>query len=355
MKNLLCLLFVLIASSIAHAYVDSVSCVRDVREAFQKLDEKGSKLALHTGHLFPGRTFTQALVSRFGLDNHFQGIQRLSDGKTFVVSGADYWHRQGYLFVGQLRTKDTSGELKSNLNGLKIPKGDTFINRINVGTPAHWHAGGIGSLGDIVVVPCEDFKVTETATVYFYDLSDPERPRMIAPPLARRHTDAGTALLYKQGDGRYVTGFYTGGTLDFYTSKTTHIEDGFDDSKWVHFEEKDMTMEPGLARDLGGSSVNVVEQCDGQKFLMSFGNDGAQAPIINGRDYVDLYRFELTSSEAKIHKLERKFLNCKGDCNFSAAAGTYVDSKGELAIYSTRFFRNFFGGRLVFKEFWSRE
>jgi hypothetical protein len=141
----------------------------------------------------------------------------------------------------------------------------------------------MGTSGDILAITTEEFIKTEAGKIFFYDFKNPESPKMIAPPLDLGKQKAGTVDLFKSPEGSTQAGYffvmtYSGGLLNFYRSLTSNLQDGF-------ASESTKSTAPFAQTPYdGGSAVNIIRQCDGQLFLVSFENTADIAPIQKGKD-----------------------------------------------------------------------
>jgi hypothetical protein len=310
------------------------SCLVDVRSSFEKLKFEATPLAVWTNNKFKGRSYTQALVNGFGLDNHFQGVLRLPGTSQFLLSGGDIYRKTGNLFAFDIASQNGKEFLDKNFKKRprQTPKSDKFLWRMEVGNKQQWHPGGMAQLGNLVAVPIEDYKITNTAQIIFLDMNKASDPIILPIKIEKKHADAGNASMFIDTDGKIILGTYTGGTLEFYRSKTSNILDGFEEeTKVIH-------------SDAGGSSTQVLQQCDGKTFIIDFENDGKTPPIFNGLDKARLYSFDYKN--LKVDVLSTKYFESRGFCNFSSAATSYVSETGKLALYSTQFFRNWLGNRV---------
>ena len=111
-----------LTTSNTYALIEENGCVPNVVEQFNNLNPQGNDLAVRVKGVVPGRAFTQAPLAMFGYQNHFQGIQRLHHKPYVLISGGDWWHRRGYLFVVKLGTKEGAGE---NPFGTNVSLDDT--------------------------------------------------------------------------------------------------------------------------------------------------------------------------------------------------------------------------------------
>ena len=64
-------------------------------------------------------------------------------------------------------------------------------------------------------------------------MSVPENPVTLPIKIEKKHADAGNTSMFRDVDQHIILGTYTGGTMEFYRSKTTNILDGFSDETKV--------------------------------------------------------------------------------------------------------------------------
>lgn len=273
-----------------------------------------------------------ALVNRLGIDNHFQGVQIIPDSPFIVFSGGDFKRSQGSLFIADTEKKK-------------------LIKEIPIGSKLHWHPGGLSLHQKILAVPNEDFKVTKTSHIQFFNFQNPEKPEEIEISIPRTHSKAGAiALHFLKKQSRWLLLVDDTQGLDIYFSHSSKIEDGFED-QFVRWNDSDLQGSNPMG-SFGGSSINLLEQCDGKLFLLSFSNTGKTPPILNGKDIMSLYSLNFENNNtAQINFLKNKFLKCKKFCNFDAAAGAHINKEGELEIISLNFFRNYFGKKIRYSTF----
>jgi hypothetical protein len=340
-----------LSSSAALARVEQNACVPDINASLSRLKiARRANLASKTNGKVPGRYYTQSVFANFGWENHFQGIQRLRNSEYLVVSGGILSKKLGHLFVVKLESRAGKTDYGSNLGGglfKKIPSRDRIISRIDVGDKTRWHPGGMTQLGDILVVPVEDNNKTHSSLILFFDFSDPENPKKLSVVIDRPHDEAGNVGMERLRDGRFLVSAHSGGVIDFYYSKSTRIEDGF--------EERKTRWEPPQGIDVTGQSGHLVRQCDGRLFFLSARNDGKFAPVLNGKDWLSLFEIRGvhgTPSDAPVvTDLGRTHFECKGYCNFNAATGIYVGDDRRVRIYSAPHFRNLAGTVFKLAEF----
>jgi hypothetical protein len=84
-------------------------------------------------------------------------------------------------------------------------------------------------------------------------------------------------------------------------------------------------------------TLNFVNQCDGTLFMVG---THASSGGGFGDDFIDVYRVENATGDAvRVTKVAKRHAICTyndfNDCQFDAAAGTYVDPAGRLYVYAT--------------------
>ena len=193
------------------------------------------------------------------------------------------------------------------------------------------HAGGMQALGNVLAVP---FETGPGSKVVFYDLSDPEQPVRLDNEVD--HTplsdEAGTATLGKLANGHFllIIGRSNANTLDFYVSTGTDLRTtGY---AWFDtWHEDELT---GDDSEFGNyQNLSFVAGCGGTLFLA-----GTHRSYVGGfgDDFVDLFAVTNgTGDDVAIHKVAQKQLICRGNCDFDAAGGVYVDPGGQLYVYGT--------------------
>ena len=165
--------------------------------------------------------------------------------------------------------------------------------------------------------------------VVFYDLSNPEQPVRLANEVD--HTplsdEAGTATLGKLANGHFllIIGRSNANTLDFYVSTGTDLRT----TSYAWFDtwhEDELT---GDDSEFGNyQNLSFVAGCSGMLFLA-----GTHRSYVGGfgDDFVDLFTVTNGPGEdVAIHKVAQKQLICRGNCDFDAAGGVYVDPGGQL-------------------------
>ena len=307
--------------------------VQDVEAAFARISVQGRHLTVSTNGRIPEPGYRVSFGNRFGLWNHFQGVQRLPGSEYLVVSGSNPRSSLSQLFVLR-QDDDGTGEV---------------VARIDV-DPVMWHVGGLSVLESILAVPIHGGSPRQ-AKVVFYDLGNPEQPRKLPFEINRSSRKASATALTRLRNGHYlaaVVAQFDGLPLriDFYLSRTQALEDGFapEPAPWRVTE---VQARPGQERTFDHfQAINFVSQADGRLFMVGFHNTFASASALPGRDYADLYEIVFPDAfldaehprleKPVIVKIANRMMRCtSGYCNMDAAAGLYIDPDTRtLSVYA---------------------
>ena len=318
------------------------NCVPDIAKSLAYLSTtKPFDTEIKVENNFPKQFFRGNVNTRFGLDNHFQGILRLRDPNYMVISGGVHRAKTGQLLIADLNSKasTTSDTLESD---------NQLISRIDFPDHTHWHAGGLARLGDIVAVPLE--KKTGGSRIVFLDFSNPTSPKLIPVEIDREQANAGAIALEKLPNEHFVLAVYTPGELDFYYSKTLLLEDGFSDTPNASMAAN----ESGLV--IGGEGVSLVRQCDGKLFYLNFNNAGLLPPLLNGPNRIRAFSIEgmqgMPGDAISLNFEQQYSFDCNGICNFAASGSVFVGEDHKVRIYSTGFFRTHAGSSIPIAEYY---
>jgi hypothetical protein len=283
---------------------------------------------------------------------HWQGIQRLTAGDArWVVlsrSGADI----GFTLV-RLESRPAGGDrLGSNrFGGPKAPldtpppEEDRIIRELPAPV-GHDHGGGMQAIGHVLAVP---FEGHGSAIVVFYDMANPERPRLLMAmereplPAPARPGRASAVGVAKLADGRYllVIGERSSKVLTFYVSEGTALDADLA-FRWVG--TRTGTVAGGF------QNMNLVTQCDGALFLVGTHNTSLPPPSL-GSDLVRWYRLHNDGAAGiGIEPVGSRQLKCRR-CNFGAAAGLYLDPEGRILLYAVEHNDGGPGKSTEFEEF----
>ncbi|TDJ07486.1 MAG: hypothetical protein E2O68_03525, partial [Deltaproteobacteria bacterium] len=267
MKTLLIIPFLFMSSS-------NAKCVKDVVNQWKNLKHHGKRIYIkNNDRIFRKNSYTMRIRNKLGIDNHFQGVQRIPGEKNFVVSGGDIRAKRADLFV--------------------IIDGK-FQRRINLDMWPYWHPGGIQVYDNILAVGVEEWKESKVGKIYFYDFKDPENPIPLKTWIDIPHTKTGAVFFHKLFDGRYVVGSHDQTNIEIYFSKTTNINDGFPEKAdmVLNIRESAKGIKTGFLS--GAQTINLIEQCDGKLFLTTFNNRGKMTPIRNDKDLGQLFSIDIS-------------------------------------------------------------
>jgi len=307
--------------------------IDNVEAAFATISVQGRHLTASENGQIPAPSYRVSFKNRFGLWNHFQGVQRLAGTDYLVVSGSNPRSSQSQFFVIREDARGT-GEVVASIDV----------------DPVMWHAGGLSLLGPLLAVPIHGGSPRH-AKIVFYDLGNPVQPRQLPVEIDRPSRKASAVALTRLRNGRYlaaVLAAFDGRPLrvDFYLSRTPALEDGFapEPATWLVSE---VQARPGQERTFDHfQAINFVSQADGRLFLVGFHNTFTSASTLPGRDYADLYEvvFPEASVQAEAPQLvkpaivkvaNRKMRCTSGYCNMGAAAGLFVDPDTQtLSVYA---------------------
>jgi hypothetical protein len=253
------------------------------------------------------------------------------------------------------------------------------------------HPSGIQAIGSHVVVPLQAWYATDSLIdlcdswtpewslpyVRLYDFADPEAPVLRSTFLSAvnhercdgHSTSNNAAAITKLDNGKFLLMLFKNGpSFEFYVSQDSNIDnpdlfkkgpDGTGSFNWcpacwagtcldpagsvtVEYTDPDDVYTGNAA---AGDNMNFITDCStGQIFLMALYGSGS-----TGR--LTLYKVNVTQEDsgtgAPSHSVEvlpndewpphDKMMDCADQCNFSAAAGSYVDPDGKVIIYATQY------------------
>jgi hypothetical protein len=343
--------------------------VEDVERSFARLRDRGDHIAVWDGDKIPPFRYTGANVGPGRAVIHIQGVQRLQDGKHYVISGGDKLQDVSHLFVLRVGSAGTNTPFGSNVRESREPPAEDQVVNILGLRNTHWHAGGISVVGDVLAVPVEAGDragpggAEPMARVLFVHLRDPLRPEIFPDRTAIQclTAKAGAAALTRLPNGHFLCAVWSDqGGIELYVSRNSDVFSGFAPAqRW--------DCEPWKYRDaLGGrkapryQSINFVWQAGGsgdptpRLYLIGTGSTSAAAPSVSGADYADLFLVELPDAilsvppRAPVGKFpaptitriaEQKFHAGGEFANMAAGGGVYVDPTGLMSVYGAYHWR----------------
>ena len=341
-----------------------------VSKSFGLLPVRTNYIGYQEVEAFPSNEYTE-------LNNHFQGMKRLQDGRHVVISGGSKKDKKANLIVCRAEyyaIRPNSSELYSSVRiesaigsnlvvNRNLPQQDKLVgifqinnNLGNDDASEFWHAGGMDTCGNILAVSLENAKDQES-WIRFYDFTDAENPQKIDNTDFKIKGNSGGIALTKRLDNRFICASWTDSDdgpdrFDFYISKNPD-----DLSSWnekITYEYRRLTPEDNLNPKF--QSINFVRQKDGKLFLIGTENSNKFAPVLKGKDRAHLYEvtfFENHDNEAQFYltKIAQKDFEGGGSyANFGAAAGVYVNNADKMALYSAHHWRS--EGIIKIGEYW---
>ena len=337
---------------------------KSVHNAFGLLPIRTAYNAFHESGAFSSNEYME-------INNHFQGIQRLRDGQHFVISGGSDKDKKANLLICKAEKYGLipnsaqkmygfdrlEGAIGSNIiNRGETPDEDTLVSIYHLNEdPEFWHAGGMDVCGDILAVPLENSK-KKKAKIRFYDLSDPSDPKRLNGEI-KIDGNSGGAALTRRKDGRFLCASWTDSDdgpdrFDFYLAKNPNDLTSW--NKGITFVYE--ALAPEDKEDPKFQAINFIRQEDGRLFIIGTENSGKLAPVISGTDKAYLYEvIEYNDAKGRLryHLIkvnQRSYEGGGAFSNFGAATGAYVNSQGDLALYSAHHWRS--GGTIKIGEYW---
>ena len=235
----------------------------------------------------------------------------------------------------------TGGDIRSKKAELFTIIDYKFHKKVVLDMWPYWHPGGVQLQGTILAIPVEQYKDDKIAKIYFMDFKEPESPKFLKAWINIPETKSGNVFFHQLEDGRYLLGSNDEKELRIYFSKSKDINEGF--SKYP-----DVILAKDNLKDVKNyevlelaSSVNLVNQCDGNLFLIFFFNRGKLSPVINDDHKAWLFTLNLKGPSPSLAFLAEKKFDCKRNCHFSAAVGSFIDERKKLGIVSSPYFRKF--------------
>jgi hypothetical protein len=344
--------------------------LEDVEASFVRLRARGDQMAVWDGGKIPPARYTGDNVGGGRAVIHIQGVQRLQDGKHYVLSGGDKLQDVSHVFVARVGTEGTNQPFGSTLRDRRVPpQEDKVVNIIGLRN-THWHAGGISVLGDVLAVPVEAGEREgpgggePLARILFLHLRDPSAPEVFpsSTGIECRTPKAGATALTRLPNGHFLCAVWSDkGGLEFYVSHESDTFSGFgvgrqwDVSPWRYQDALGGRSSPQY-QSIGflwqaGAGADPVPRL----YLVGTGSTSQPSTdFFGGFDYADLFRVELppamiaTPPVAPADKFpvptvtrirEARFTGGGEFSHMAAGGGVYVSSAGLLCVYGAYHWR----------------
>jgi hypothetical protein len=329
----------------------------NVERAFERIRTRGDYVAAQARDgFFPRHRYTSVAQGENRGFIHFQGIQRLKNGRFAVVSGGDALETASHLFVVEMASRYARGPWGSNVVRSTAPAdGDCVVHVLAV-DDRHWHGGGIAVLDDVVVVPTEGGEAN--SRTLFFDFADPFDPRHIPIDITGLSKKAGAVALTRLPNGHFLCAVYREevvpkkkppGFFDFYLSRSAALFDGFVPEPFATVYYGDVQNRGG--RVPGYQTVTFLPEMPDPRdpstyrlYLAGTWNGSSMSPTVPGPDLADLHLVELDARmladppEAVTPRIrflrDRQFFCRDVYGNFDGGAGFHIDEAGHLHLYS---------------------
>jgi hypothetical protein len=269
--------------------------IHDIPGHLRALNPAGEYMAVRAGDDAMDRLlYTTLPENTDGFHNHFQGIQRLYDGRHIVISGSN-WHdppRGSEIYVAEVGSAPASGPWLSNVaHGAEPATDDRMISGITVDGNL-WHGGGMDVLGPVLAIPAEfndrpwiertlvgSGRPTrsDASAVCFFDMTNPAAPRFFRGAderIVRPGFKAGAAALTRLPNGHYLCGVWSDSDqgpmrLDLYLSETPLFDGRFRQSPDAVRTWTPDASDPDR-RAFMFQAVNFLHDTDGRLYLVGF-------------------------------------------------------------------------------------
>jgi hypothetical protein len=274
----------------------------------------------------------EVAIDRYGVillpGAHFQGIQWFPEQSLLVIT-SDSDARAAY-FVACKMTDEQNGRAHAPV----------------VMSYYFAHCGGCSSFGNFLVAGCEepalaaqfgsDDQQRHTSEVQFWDFTrfPMQLVQMTIPrsgPVNKSTAGAVGMTTLAQGGTVLAVAGYGSDTVDFYMSAGDPFQGSPFDFKFTWMKsEADKTN--WIDQIWGGyQNINLLTQKDGQLFLIGTYRNS------NDEDWMDLYTINLNAatSSSVLTKVDTKHMFCTLGCDFSRAAGIFIESSDAFKVFAT--------------------
>ena len=330
--------------------------VNRVRNLLARLPVRGQFYNIRfNSNQFPKWRFTKSLNNNNVLKNHFQAIQRLRDGQYFAITGGDSTQDYAILIIAKMESylqkgMDVKNKIGSNRTFSRSPQVDKIkkLFHLNKDLPTYWHAGGTGLCGDILAVALED-TTNNKSRIRFYNLTQPLQVFDYKIDIVRNNVKAGACALGRLKSGHYLCVVWIDDKVSqpyfqFYRSLSTKIEDGFNQTGPILRHNQITGLTNNNVKDNKYQTIQLIQETNGQWYLICIGNLSNAAPTINDLNYVLSLKLNFNKSNFSNFKLKysihRKLDSHDAHSNFDAGAGIYVSNPNEMSLHSIYHWRD---------------
>lgn len=251
-------------------------------------------------------TYTLNPLNFFGIHNHFQGVYRTE--KNIYISGGNKKDHLAEIFMFK-KTKDKY----------------SFIDKVivNNNDNKHWHAGSFQLYQDHLIIPVERLDEPLTSKIIKLRLTD----KKIINFLDVDYNKTGAIDYFNYKDKTYFALF---------------------DPKEISIFTEDLNLVKRIEIELfTGSGAKVLTDCNENIYFANITNNGAFPPIINGKNVIELYSFNLNNFN--VNHIDKYEFNCKS-CNFRGAANI-IQTKNTIEVQATSMYKSLISKEIMLEYF----
>ncbi len=309
-----------------------------------------------------------------GIQNHFQGLQRLYHDGYVAISGSNWRDKRSEILLYELVSKQKSNPWLSNVAlEKKPPLDDSLHYTIQLYKPPIrpdnkpirdrilWHGGGMDTLEHILAIPIEhtpnpDLKRgakidvpdhPDNSAVRFLDLSDLSKPKLHTNGITRDNSRAGAVGLTRLPSKFYLCGVWSDADkkpkktrLDLYLSLNKTFNGKFRHGSAIRTIDEYFDIDnKSVPFDQAYQAINFIKTPN-EYLMVGF--------YIKGKDHLlDLFKLNIQNPDTIPNSKDEGIGPCslqlihsvnfkcrKKYCSFRAASGSFTDSLGNLILYS---------------------
>jgi len=340
--------------------------------------------------------YTQRMTKRFegiwGYLNHFNGIKRMPEyldmGTIIIATGTDPHDHEAQLFVTHLPSEKSHGAFTKNMTKNKPPLTDKLIKKIALSS-TYWHAGSIDTCGSYIAIPIYNGKGSRVV-LYQMEYSSTKHTiedleiKNLDICIDRQDQESKAVAITRLADDTFVIAVWSSENastqqgFDFYFSKDSDIQNGFDTTHHVFIPTK-------LCMNYQGKhnfqNINFVNDYNGKLYLVGLENTTDMDPLRTRKDSICLFEVVIKNVTSSMKRdaqgynpegitaacpigskrpyltyIAEKHMFCKqGICSFSAGASLYIPDQQHLMIYALPQWLIDNGALMAFAQFASIE
>lgn len=279
-------------------------CINNIAETFKQLSKVKPKII--NLYIDDSKEYTLHPLNFFGIHNHFQGVYK-TDNNIYISGGnkKDYL-AEIFIFNGSDHKFSFKEKLIVNNNDNK-----------------HWHAGSFQLYQDNLLIPVER-------------LSDPLTSKIVKLRLDDKKINEFLNIDYNKT-----------GAIDYfnYKGKTFFV---LFDTKEISIYTEELSLVKRIKLELfTGSGAKVLTDCKENIYFTNITNNGFFPPIINNKDVIELFSFDL--NDYRVKYIDSYEFNCR-NCNFRGAANI-IKTEKTLEVLATSMYKSLISKELFLEYF----